>query len=74
SSLPKTGCTNTGVSLGTAASFTNAINSLSILSGSSSAARFCSWDLQAMGINQLIPAQQPAGSYNTSLTVTVVAF
>jgi hypothetical protein len=74
SSSPKSGCTNTGVSLGSAASFTDTTNSLSILSGSSSASRFCSWDLQSMGFSQLIPAQQSAGSYTNSLTVTVVAF
>lgn len=71
---PKSGCTNTGVSLGSQASFNQtSIDNISIASGSSSAQTLCYWDLTDIGLSQQIPPSQTSGTYQIDLTLTVIA-
>lgn len=71
---PKSGCTNTGVSLGPLAGFNQgSINAITIASGSSASELYCYWDITGVGVTQAIPASQSEGSYTLDLTTTVVA-
>lgn len=67
-------CTNTGVSLGSSNSFNQGVtNSITLMSANSSADRGCSWDLTGVGLNQTIPAEQPADTYTINMTLSVIA-
>ncbi len=71
---PKSGCTNTGVTLGSSAAFNQSvIDAITLASGSSSAGLLCYWDLTYQTISQKIPPGQTAGTYTLDLTVTVTA-
>lgn len=73
-STPKSGCTNTGVSIGSDASFIeSSVDAISLASADSSAARFCYWDLTGIGLEQSIPAATPSGNYTIDMTVTMTA-
>jgi hypothetical protein len=70
---PKSGCTTTGVSLGSAAAFAQGtLNSLT-LATASSANTSCYWDFTSIGASQKIPKETPTGTYTLNLTVTVTA-
>jgi hypothetical protein len=72
SSSPQSGCTNTGITLGSTAYFSEGItDAIGLASGSSSASRFCYWDITGIGLTQRVPAAQPNGSYYLDLTITV---
>jgi alpha-tubulin suppressor-like RCC1 family protein len=71
---PKSGCSNTGISLGSAAGFSEGItDAITIVSASSSASTICYWDITGIGLTQMIPASQPAGTYTIDMTATVLA-
>lgn len=68
------GCTNTGVTLGSNASYLEGSqNNITIASASGSANTNCSWDITGIGVNQKIPKEQPYGSYSLNMSLTVIA-
>lgn len=71
---PKSGCSANGVSLGLAGKFQQGVaDAITVMSANSDAATNCYWDITGLGVEQQIPAEQHAGSYSLSLTLTVVA-
>lgn len=73
--ITPTGCTNTGVILGTDTAFSQgAVDSIEIASANSSAALNCLWDITGVTLSQTIPAEQAISTgYTLSLTLTIVA-
>lgn len=70
---PGSGCSNTGLSLGSNSSFIEgSLNSILLLSASSQSSG-CNWSLTNIGLSQSIPKEQAADSYGINLTLTVVA-
>lgn len=73
-STPQAGCNNTGISLGASNSFAQGtIDSITLISASTSAGTNCYWDLTGVSVSQTIPVQQAPGTYTLNLTVTVTA-
>ena len=71
---PKSGCNNTGVSKGSNVSFVQpGVDAVSLVSASSSASRFCYWDVTGVGLEQLIPKATPIGNYSIDMTITMTA-
>lgn len=71
---PQTGCSLSGVSLGSSNYFNEGItDSINLGAASSSADNGCYWDLTGIGLQQQIPAYQQNGSYKLDLTITLVA-
>ena len=72
---PKSGCTNTGLTLGSSASYSQGVtDSITILSAGSSAGTNCYWDTTGIAVSQTIPKEQSAASdYNINMTLTVTA-
>ncbi len=73
-STPRSGCTNTGISLGSSASFNQGIvDSITLISSSAGADLGCSWELTDVHTSQQIPQDQPDGNYSINLTLTATA-
>jgi len=73
-STPRSGCSNTGISLGASSAFNEGVtDSITMISASSSADVSCSWELTGVSGSQQIPQDQAAGSYSINLTLTAVA-
>ena len=71
---PKSGCTSTGVSLGSSSAFNQGtIDAITLMSASSGASMNCYWDLLGASLSQTIPAIQTTGTYSLNMTMTVVA-
>ncbi len=71
---PKSGCSNAGISLGSTDGFSEGVtDAITIVSASSSAPVICYWDVTGIGLTQMIPASQPAGTYTIDMTATVLA-
>ncbi len=72
---PKSGCTNTGLTLGSSASYSQGVtDSITLLSSGSSAGTNCYWDTTGITVSQTVPKEQPAASdYNINMTLTVTA-
>jgi hypothetical protein len=71
---PKTGCTNTGVGLGTSSAFSQGtVDNITLMTASASAGMGCYWDLLGANLSQTIPAYQASGTYSLNMTMTVVA-
>ena len=71
---PQSGCSNTGLSLGSSSAFNGSTtSSITLASASTSAAVYCTWDITGIGLSQAIPANQASGSYSIGMTLTVVA-
>lgn len=71
---PQSGCATTGVTRGSNAGFNEGVvNSITLISASSSAQTNCYWDFTDTALSQRIPADQPVGSYSINLTLTVTA-
>lgn len=66
---PESGCSTTGVSKGSSAYFSSG-SSITLLSASGSADKYCYWDFTGIGMTQDIPASQQGGTYSISLTLT----
>lgn len=70
---PYGGCTTTGITLSNPANFLEGTSdAIGIASASVLADRFCSWAITGVAMLQSIPAGQPIGSYDISMTLTVV--
>lgn len=71
---PQSGCVTTGITKGSDLAYAQGgVSTITLLSASSSAATNCSWDVTGVGLEQKIPAFQPAGEYSLPMTVTVTA-
>lgn len=72
---PQSGCTNTGLTLGTSASYSEGVtNTITLLTAGASAGTSCYWDTTGIAISQTIPREQPAASdYDINMTLTVTA-
>jgi hypothetical protein len=71
---PQSGCSASGVSLGSNASFSQGVvDSLTIASASSPALVDCYWDISNIPLTQKIPASQRNGNYSLGLTITITA-
>lgn len=71
---PKSGCSSTGLSLGSDASFEQgSVEIINLVTASTGSEKFCYWDITNIHASQRIPAMQPAGIYRLDLTITVVA-
>lgn len=71
---PQSGCTTTGVSLGSLASFVEGSqDSITLISGSGSAETNCYWDVTGITVEQSIPESQEQGVYTLPMTLTIVA-
>ena len=71
---PKSGCNDTGLTLGSSNAFSEGTtNSITLLTAGASAGTSCYWDLTDIGVSQTIPAEQPANSYSLNMTLTVTA-
>lgn len=71
---PQGGCSNTGITLGSSASFSEGVtDSITLLSAGSSADTNCYWDFTGIGISQTVPAEQNADNYSIDMTLTIVA-
>lgn len=71
---PKSGCTSTGLSLGSSSAFNQgSVDSVTLMSASGSAPTGCYWDLLGVNLSQTIPPFQEPGSYSLNMTMTVVA-
>lgn len=67
-------CTNTGVSKGSSAAFSEAVtNAITLVSANATSNRFCYWDVTGVALTQQIPARTPAGTYALDMTITVTA-
>lgn len=70
----ESGCSSTGVTLGSSAGFDEGtIDSITLASASAAAENGCYWDIQGIDVSQSIPGGQPSGNYSLNLTITVVA-
>lgn len=72
---PQTGCTTTGLTLGSSTAFNEGVtNSITLISAGASAGTNCYWDLTGVSISQTIPEEQPVASdYDINLTLSIVA-
>ncbi len=71
---PQSGCTSTGLALGSDAGFEEGvIDSITLATASSAAETGCYWDVQDIAVQQSIPSGQPSGTYSLNLTISVVA-
>ncbi|HEX8762611.1 MAG TPA: hypothetical protein VF733_02515, partial [Candidatus Saccharimonadales bacterium] len=71
---PQSGCTSTGVSLGSAAGFLQAVqDNLTLASASSGAGTGCYWDITDIAVSQKIPAEKGAANYTLNITLTITA-
>lgn len=71
---PQGGCSSTGVTLGSNTAFLQGTtDSITLATASGSAQTNCYWEFTDIALSQTIPAEQAAGTYTLSMTVTVVA-
>jgi hypothetical protein len=71
---PEGGCSSTGLSSGSNASFEESVtDSVTLMVASSSADAGCFWDFRNFDVSQQIPREQIEGNYDINLTVTVTA-
>jgi hypothetical protein len=70
---PGSGCSNTGLSLGSSSSFVEGSNDSITLVTATSADTNCSWYLTGISLSQSIPEEQLSDSYSIDLTLTIVS-
>ncbi len=72
---PEGGCTTTGLTKGSQASFSEGItDSITLIAAGGSADTNCYWDFTGIGLSQTIPPAQPAASdYDINMVLSVVA-
>ncbi len=71
---PQSGCTSTGINVGSAAVFTQGtIDNLTLATASSGAGTGCYWDMTGIAASQQLPAEKGAGNYTINITLTVTA-
>ncbi|OGY90732.1 MAG: hypothetical protein A3B31_03665 [Candidatus Komeilibacteria bacterium RIFCSPLOWO2_01_FULL_53_11] len=68
---PQSGCSTTGVSLGSSNAFSEGVtNSITLATANGSAQTGCYWDFTGIGLSQDIPAAQSVGTYTINFTLT----
>lgn len=71
---PEGGCSETGLTLGSSASFNEGTtDSITLVTAGATADTSCYWDFTDMDVSQTIPAEQEADLYLIDLVVTVTA-
>lgn len=71
---PQSGCSSTGISLGTSTNFDEGTtDSVTIASAGGSTETSCYWDITGIDLSQTIPAEQSAGTYTLDFTLSIVA-
>lgn len=72
---PQGGCSNTGLSLGSQASYNEEIslNSITVLTAGGSAEVGCYWDTTGIPLDQSIPEEQASSSYTIDMTLSIIA-
>lgn len=73
---PATGCTNTGITLGTSTALSQGVtDAVTIATGGATAGINCYWDITGVSVSQTIPAEQAVSTtgYTLSLTLTIIA-
>lgn len=68
-------CPVGGLFLGSASSFragADPITDITIVSGSALYSTYCAWDLTGIKIQQVVPAEQPLGTYHLPFTLTIL--
>lgn len=74
--IPNNGtCPVDGLFLGTPSSFgqgEDPIADITIVSGKALYSTYCAWDLTGVKIQQVIPAEQPLGTYHLPFTLTII--
>ncbi len=72
---PQTGCSTTGLTKGSSASFSEGVaNSVTLITAGASAETNCYWELTDVSVSQTVPEEQPVASdYGINMTLTVVA-
>ena len=68
------GCSTTGITLGSSASFNQGVtDSITLVTAAAGSDDIGDWKLQGVGISQTIPPEQPpATDYNINLTLSIV--
>lgn len=69
----QTGCSSTGMTLGTDQDYNQAVVDSIVLIVASGANTECYWDITGIGLRQMIPSEQNPASYTLGLTLTVTA-
>lgn len=71
---PDSGCSSTGISLGSESSFSEGVtDSITLANANSSADVVCLWDITDISLSQTVPAEQTASSYQINLTLSIIA-
>lgn len=71
---PQSGCSASGISLGSAGTFAqDTLDSVALANASSGAGTACYWDLTNIAVSQQLPGEKPAGNYTINLTLTITA-
>lgn len=69
-----TSCVTTNITKGSASAYSQAVtDSITLLNAAAASDDYGRWYLTGVNMSQTIPAEQPADSYNISLTLTVTA-
>lgn len=69
-----TGCTTTGVTLGSSAPFVQGTtDSITVLTGSAGTEDIADYLLTGVGVSQRVPASQPVANYKMDLTLTIIS-
>lgn len=70
---PRAGCSNTGITPGVLSNFTEGTqNNITLLTATASDIN-CFWDMQNIGLSQIIPGETKPGNYGINMVVTIVA-
>lgn len=71
---PQSGCTSSGISLGSSGAFQEGtIDSITLATAGSSAEVNCYWDITGISNSQAIPAEQTNGTYSIQMTITLTS-
>lgn len=71
---PEGGCSSTGITKGSSASYVEGVtDSITLLTAGGTADTGCYWDFTGIDIDQTIPAQQATGNYSLDMTLTITA-
>lgn len=71
---PETGCSTGNVTLGSLSAFNQGVtDSIDISTANGSADSDCIWDITGVDLTQMVPGEQPVGTYDINLTITIIA-
>lgn len=71
---PESGYSNTGITVGSSAAFSQGVtDSITLINAASGSEDIWRGYLTGVGVSQQIPAEQPADTYNLNLTLTATA-